>query len=708
MNRVTLSAFAVLVALGVFSTLWLQGEPAGPAALEDVAEAPIAEPARAELEQPSSPADAPETTEAATRREAVARTLTPSLVVEVVHAATKEPVPNATVGVLREGDGPHRGPGPLDWNDFLDARRTATADQRGRAVFALPVEGEFFLTAFRDGLAGEPLAGGRRVEPGEESPLKIEVTPRWPLEVRVVDREGRPVPDALVGLRGPRSSFFWDPRVTARTRAPDGIASFRFVETLLRGELQAEFVALEVPCDPIVAVPLTESRAEIIELVHPPSGSVRVRLLEPGGELVRHPYSLVLTWHDGGGSRMLARSFSIVEAGVLEIDPVGLNLDFNLYDEHAQNEHQGLRYSGPRVAGERLVVDYTLPPGRWVRARLVDEELRPYVHEPVSVSFAASDGFTKTNELGELFLFLREDQADAPFGLSVEVSAARASGQWTALIPGPDGDLGDLTLARPAVRKSVARTADESRISKVRGTLLLPEGMPASAVTVLVTDPRAGTSRPRGSAFEFATQPGRHDISVSIARTRAKLLSFSFTAREGPTTLDPIDLRPLVEVHVIDIADTEGRPLASGVLEVLPYGTRHEGSRVTLATRAGQTLDLRARADGHRIQTAEGVRGRHGFVLETGLPIRIRFHEVPLEREHLLVRLITRHEAPSRLLGTADELQFRLSAPGPCNILMSDQRYGVKRNAAGDTPRPLTIEVLDRAEEQVFDVAWGR
>lgn len=642
-----------------------------------------------------------------TRSEEEAHELGRELVVEVVRAATEEPVPGATVGLLRASSLPKtRGPALPNLTEYLDARILVQADERGRAVFGGPLDEELFLTASRTEPAGAELAGARPVRADEEPPLRLEVAPSATLRVRVVDPAGAPVANALVGLRGPRSAYAWESRITARTGALDGIASFPFLDELTAGQVHPEFVALEVPSDPVVAAPIPASPTEVLELVHPPTGSLRVRLLEPSGELVAHPYALGLTWYDGSGSRILGRSSAIVEAGLFTVDAVGLGLDLYVVDLHLMNlrrEPPPLRHAGPRTAGETVEVDYRLPAGRWLRVRAVDAERRPVADEVVRLSIGPADTHSITDEQGVLFFFLDEERTRGPLHLGLETTSVRGSGQLRTQVLPPDGDLGEVTLgiSPPALPVPEPRPR-----STVRGTLLLPDGMPPSAVSVAVTRPNSANARPRGSTFQFATEPGDHHLTVSIARTRAELAAISFFAGEGVTTLDPIDLGPLVDVHVIEITDTRGRPLESGVLEVLPYRSRHEGARSVLVSRAGESLHLRARADGFRFQVAEGVQERHQFSLEPGLPVRIRFHDLPLEREHLVVALVMELESPSRLLGNEDELLFHLSAPGPCNVLMNDQRRDPTHDAAGKTPRPLTIDVLDLPVEQVFHVDW--
>lgn len=363
----------------------------------DAASAPAREYARSDAAAPS-----------AQRSELdAARTSDDDLLVLVRRRATGEPVPGATVR----------------WFDFWSAESQAFPDEfcteftleraleaRGSAATTGP-DGALRIPRPRGPTDIFARSGDEWSEGGISTrhfgPLVLELeSPRW-VRVRVVDAHGRAragVPVALATTQLGQQSRYW----TSSTDA-HGLARCQMPRDVLQIDSDRRFVAcLDLPLRELVECEF-DPRApptEILQLVLPPTGTLRVRVLEPDGQPSTSSGKLHLSLDTeelrelaDRGLLPTARSRSSFEfpyrGGELVLAHIGLDLEFDVQDRsRALDPGPFGCVQGPSAPGQEVVFELArgVPPpfvsGRAIEAEtgtpLADVQLQVSLIGPIS------------------------------------------------------------------------------------------------------------------------------------------------------------------------------------------------------------------------------------------------------------------------------------------------------------------------------------
>jgi len=278
------------------------------------------------------------------------------LLVEVVRP-DGGPAAGATVAMLDalrvfvHSEGPV--PEPGDPLDAFDLALRVTADAHGRARLPRP-RGEARLAAWLEWSFAE-----LRLFPGEPGPLHLELIEDPPIEVRVVDEDGRPLAGMPVVLRTAKSVV-----ATRRTRE-DGLVSLFARGRRAELEPGEAFVQLGVPLREAVFARVNALRAGPIELVSPALGAVEVRLTV-GGVEAQEAAPVNIGIRDGLREELAheVQLTSILEGlahdGRATFAHVGLGLELFAMVTPMQRPETGSEFAGPARAGEVVVLSYEL------------------------------------------------------------------------------------------------------------------------------------------------------------------------------------------------------------------------------------------------------------------------------------------------------------------------------------------------------------
>jgi hypothetical protein len=201
------------------------------------------------------------------------------------------------------------------------------------------------------------------------APLRITVAPREPLEVEVVDAHGKPAPDVLVelGRLRPddgrrRDRFHGFDSFAELTSDANGRARLRGVEFVTAFFPEGELTVVASPYlapQVAVAVPPRGERETPLRVTLEPAGTLRVRLLDGSGEVVKVDAYLSLMSIPGGVRSMHVESRLV--AGVSPTFPVGVG--GLLHASVVPPGHPQTKASrpGPASDGESVVLDVVLP-----------------------------------------------------------------------------------------------------------------------------------------------------------------------------------------------------------------------------------------------------------------------------------------------------------------------------------------------------------
>ena len=164
--------------------------------------------------------------------------------------------------------------------------------------------------------------------------------------------------------------------------------------------------------------------------------------------------------------------------------------------------------------------------------------------------------------------------------------------------------------------------------------------------------------------------------------------------REGPAPVDPLVLV---------------RPRGASEVQLSPVDGRR-GPQHPFFLQAS-SADLRVHADGYRPQEIDGVRDDTTIHLEAGIPVRI-FDPRSLRRPgYRLAARLSREGMPEWAPHPFEHpggAYFRLPGPGTYRLELFVEERNTGRTLPVVLPEgsvPITIEVLEATEEQVFDIA---
>lgn len=295
------------------------------------------------------------------------------LTVRVLRQDTREPLPHAAVDVLEPRPEQERelseafftGTKPDDL--FARYGKRYTADARGEVRVPQPSEFAVFAGA-RDDLYG--VARWNRGEASEGAALELELAPDPVVRIRVRDERGTPVPGVPVSIRlGGNNNFSFD--VARQPTGPEGIAEFRHVAAFTRVVTpfeSADFLAalaVLLPQPVSFKFDFAQLPAEPIELVLPPTGSVRVRLLDVDGKAYAARQLVALSIARSNpeddddflapGMPGFDAAVAIAEGGAVSYPFVGLGLMLQASAQFPEAPKASqARAAGPQRAGEAV------------------------------------------------------------------------------------------------------------------------------------------------------------------------------------------------------------------------------------------------------------------------------------------------------------------------------------------------------------------
>jgi 5-hydroxyisourate hydrolase-like protein (transthyretin family) len=472
---------------------------AAPSALED-ARAPIAARIDAPAEDESERASAASATSARAAEEA-----------ELAHASAAEPEPypdGLLVLVRRRGTREPVEGALVRWVDSWQLEY----DQLQRELRLDPT-GEELLSRTRnqrssaaDGTLRVPRPAGelllsaqlgsafawKRTGASSEEPCLLELAQQAELALQVVDASGEPragVPVALAHGTGDEREFAWRALTAASGEARCSIYR-HCAERQTSGRFSA---CLAFPLATVVAHELERDAApaEPVRLVLPPTGSLRVRLLEEGGEPSTQSGTLQLNVRHAQGAASPAEARTLdaqtyhydYVAGELVVPFVGLGLEFELRDLSPSQRHgSSARVSGPTRAGEEAQVQLARSPHtRMLRGRALERESgAPLADVRLRALFASGQRVLgsvqpiRTDAQGAFELPLRgpwapneprELRLSLPHGPGPLLSTAT---DLTFVVPPAGADLGELRFER-ARAAITGRVLDQTSGAPIAG-----------------------------------------------------------------------------------------------------------------------------------------------------------------------------------------------------------------------------------------------
>ena len=225
------------------------------------------------------------------------------------------------------------------------------------------------------------------VREGIEEPLLLECVPAVALELRVVNAQGRPVGGAeislvcqasaawkeMLGVSEPQWRLRAPERLDAISRLPSGLARFWPVPPSSNSGYSV-VIKSAFPGLPAHELRFETPPAEPVDFVLPEHGGLEIRLFDPAGTAISCPGAVKI-----GCRSMLGGPWTEAidrDRGVAGFFPMALGLELWVGVSIPGIEAQvGTIASGPRAAGERVVVDVTLPyVPTWFSFRLEDEQ----------------------------------------------------------------------------------------------------------------------------------------------------------------------------------------------------------------------------------------------------------------------------------------------------------------------------------------------
>lgn len=695
-SRVIVSC-AVLAALASLALLrgWVWSAPAGGASAaastgtgEAELEAPLAlerEPAAAQV------SDAP----LAASREALlpASDAPPGQIrVRVVRAETGAPLPGASLWIEREEverEGPAWMVAKARCNDVEPLLagafgRAVPLDEHGEALVPRPSR-SLLVAAAQGSLHGEG-----KLRPEEEAGLVVELRAYRSLVCEVVDREGRPVPEAMV-------AFAWgefDPYDQEWSFPTDGEGRVRLAKLDdqiwlkdYRGALRVS-LALGVPCEPQQVVLDTDTLPD--EPVRLVSAGACARLTVQAVDRAGAPF-------DTGGSVYLALdSFGIpsderplgdavvfqrLDRGraVLSCVPAGRPLDLYVSAEGRENVSRSVLLD----EGEERTIDVFVGPKRLrARGRLVGLQ---------ALGDPEADRWCIEGRLGDqplLHAWFSEASFDRPLWRSPDemeaiLAASGPSAPWTLRVV-RIGGAEALAVATPRYDRDDAlldfgEVCLEPRTALGRVLVVDDRGKPATQAEILISG---------SEHMLYADDEGRFVVSGTLANLPLEVKAF----RNGWLESEPGRLEALGDEITLALrsgAALEGRLLlASADIDSL-------SARLTIATPAGEDeLDA---------EVVEGGRFRFLACPEGTATLEACYWDEPvLRREGLVLRAgeTTQVELDLRERLFPFALSFELASGAPwrrgyVEVLGPDGPFagrdiGPSARAVFYAPEPLT------------------
>ncbi len=645
--------------------------------------------------------------------------------VEIVRAGTRAPVPDARVWWWPRPS-PFGGEDGMEgWlrrgvvEDRLGEAQGLRSDERGR-VWVADAERGFYVAAASGDLWGYASFG-----PTPDPPARVLLGPDREVRVQVVDSKGSPVLDAVVALRQRRLGSRVD-HLTARTRAPDGIAILRHAGHLLGARLEAGepfLLALQGLFDPPVerALDPRSPAGEIVRLVVEPTGSCEVSVVDESGEPVGGPFEARLRFADAEGGRARFRSGPCVETRhsrggesvLFEHVALGRPLAVTVTREGSGALGE-VRGPGPRAPGERVELRVRVGGNLAVlRGRVLDHAGTPIAAAALRATFEARG----TGEPVEAEWLVRSAAdgrfsvdtaplAEVPEGLTLavhrlsedgaELAAARRA--LPAELRAGTHELGDFALAEtPVAAEGIVVDGDGNPIARATVTASVPAprteevnegGRPGRPLAPARSDAR-GRFALRGEAgvdlialsAEKAGLAG-DPVVVQTGARGVRLFLGAAGAVEGTVLLDPSLLGSMVLAQAVpDPSD----PAAEGAREA-EAGVVDRGGRFSLGgLRPGRySVRIVYAANGTELGKVETLSVRAG---ETTCDPRL--DPLDLRANH---RLITLELVDERDQPVAHGRAF--SRPSD----QADARWSFTREVGGRIPllsdgRPLDVAI---------------
>jgi len=271
------------------------------------------------------------------------------------------------------------------------------------------------------------------------------------------------------------------------------------------------------------------------------------------------------------------------------------------------------------------------------------------------------------------------------------------------------------------------------RASIVRGRAVLPEGIPAVNVHVVLDALDSGEDRELdlaldGSFERLHVAPGRYRALVRLGaepsfepephEATLLLATEPFDLVAGDVRdLGDLDVGGLLHVFKLRVSDAHGAPLADALVSPTP------GSRASpIEQRTGPsgcvrfvsvaaTLDARVSAEGFRARELRGLGADTSVALAPGIPVSVRLpRDLPVIAAPFELQVRLAEESPM----TDGEIVCFIG-PAPITEHLSVSRSGLA--SGGETwtlhaPRPgsymLTAWLVDSRTQQVYDLrrAW--
>ena len=394
------------------------------------------------------------------------------------------------------------------------------------------------------------------------------------LRFQTVDPEGRPLPGVPAGVTTAQSRG--NPEVVTFTEGPQALGEIRHYDAIFAPQIQRGddlILTLPFPLTDPVRVHLRDlDFAEPVRLVVPPTGSVRLDVLDEAGRPLDGDLVSILALPALAGTeineaawwRMTARA----QAGVVTLERVGLGLvlDLTLSSRDPLREARlGLR--GPTREGQQVRAELSYaPPPAVLLAALVDPQGEPLAERRGSllVDLDGPEGRVvqgvelRTDAEGRMEVTLpdaavRATTGQASIRLFARDDLPQRSGSLDAVFPMSLGGRRDLGTVALGVTPRVAQ-----------GRVIDDAGQPVPRAQITVLRHRGGRSEwvhntgvqcdEQGSfSLHADLEPGRHEL-------RAQLVGYLAPA------MVPFALGDELEIVLLRAAELKGQLLvAEGV-----------------------------------------------------------------------------------------------------------------------------------------------
>ena len=579
------------------------------------------------------------------------------------------------------------------------------------------------------------------------APIVLRIPRTGRLEVRVHDREGKPIHAGVLvqaGILGPDDELPEDPGHSrylpnAVTAIPDeeGRADFPFLEVAERVAVLVTSATGYEPWREIHPGPQQPGETVRVEVLLEELQPVLVgRLVDeeenPLADVVVEAHILACTENGRRRQRERAR---------LRTDAAG-TFRFPLQREQAAEETrslvlelQGTTEDAPRGAEVRL--PRKVPPGAY--------DLGDVTIGPLPLLAAGRVVDTQGDGIPEAMVALRMLSVGGPEGEAEWIEADDLTGRTDR-----DGEFAihgwlDAVALRvranhgsylPSEEVDIARGAGDLLLvlhgaGTIAGSVLLDEGVPASRLTVRAwpsemepSERRGQTGRPGDDgSFELRKlSPGLWNVRLETPEEVAYVPNVEVVAGEAARDprLQKIDLRGallFVELHVVDAEGTALRRARAAVV-----GDAEDGTSPTISARNGtiqilttrKALDLDVMCDGFRTQRLVDARGKMQVVLDRGIPVRFVLSDPDAAREEGCVVMASAFPRESSFTRTASRATFHrdgsatllLREPGPHRVVLvvrADLGNGITR-AVPILEAQLDFEVQDAWKEPTFTI----